>query len=194
MSKSKSTKLLPVVTFKNQKEFEEWLEEHHSSDGAWLRIFKKGADESGILINEALDTALCYGWIDGQRKKYDDVSYLQKYTPRRKGSLWSKRNTEYIERLTKLGKMKPAGIREVEKAKADGRWERAYDPPSEMTMPEDFLDELAQRPKAATFFKTLSKTGRYAIGWQLQTAKKHETRQRRMKKILKMLSEEKKIS
>lgn len=185
---------LPIRMFKKPQEFESWLTTYHSeSNGVWLRIFKKAAEEEGITRKEALDEALCYGWIDGQAKKYDESSYLQKYTPRTNRSLWSKRNTEHIARLTELGKMKPAGLREVEKAKADGRWERAYDPPSEMTMPKDFLDELAKHPKAKIFYDTLNKTNRYSIAWQLQTAKKPETRQRRMRKILKMLSKKEKF-
>lgn len=193
MKKPKPDDPLPMMTFENPEEFDQWLEEHHTSSGVWLRIFKKASDESGITIQEALDEALCFGWIDGQRKKYDEVSYLQKYTPRRKRSLWSKRNTEHIKRLTELGKIKPSGIREVEKAKTDGRWDRAYDPPSEMTIPEDFLEELAQKPKAKAFFETLNKTNRYEIGWQLQTAKKPETRERRMRKILEKLSKKEKF-
>lgn len=178
----------PIITFRKTEEFESWLSSHHSeSDGVWLRIFKKGAEEKGISRNEALDEALCYGWIDGQAKKMDDQSYLQKFTPRRPGSLWSKRNTEHIKRLTDLGKMKPAGVREVDKAKADSRWEQAYDPPSEMEIPDDFMQKLSTIPEAKSFFESLNKTNKYAITWRLQTARKPETRQRRMKKILDML-------
>ncbi|REL24029.1 bacteriocin-protection protein, YdeI/OmpD-associated family [Rhodohalobacter sp. SW132] len=184
----------PTLTFRNPEEFEDWLFEHHQkTEGIWLKIYKKAADKKGITRIEALDEALCYGWIDGQAKKLDEESYLQKFTPRRSGSLWSKRNTEHIDRLINLGKMKPAGVREVEEAKADGRWEKAYDPPSEMTVPKDFLEELSKHPKAKEFFKSLNKTNTYAITWRLQTAKKPETRQRRMKKILKMLSDGKKF-
>lgn len=178
----------PIITFRKTEEFESWLSSHHSeSDGVWLRIFKKGAEEKGISRKEALDEALCYGWIDGQAKKMDDQSYLQKFTPRRPGSLWSKRNTEHIKRLTDLGKMNPAGVREVDKAKADSRWEQAYDPPSEMEIPDDFMQKLSTIPEAKSFFESLNKTNKYAITWRLQTARKPETRQRRMKKILDML-------
>lgn len=184
----------PMLTFKNSEEFEVWLSEHHrKANGLWLQIFKKAANKKGITRKEALDEALCFGWIDGQAKKLDEESYLQKFTPRRPGSLWSKRNTEHIARLTNLGKMKPAGMKEVEEAKADGRWEKAYDPPSEMTVPEDFLSELSNYPKAKDFFESLNKTNKYAITWRLQTAKKQETRERRMEEILKMLSEGKKF-
>ncbi len=185
---------LPVETFRSADEFKTWLEKNHNlSDGVWLKIFRKDADENGIARAEALDEALCYGWIDGQAKKHDETSYLQKFTPRRPGSLWSKRNTEHIERLIQLGKMHPAGLCEVEKAKADGRWERAYDPPGEMTIPDDFMEELSRHPKAFIFFKTLNKTNLYSIAWRLQTAKKTETRERRMKAILEMLSKGKKF-
>lgn len=185
---------LPIITFRKPVEFEAWLSSHHSeSDGVWLRIFKKGAEEKGITRKEALDEALCYGWIDGQAKKMDDQSYLQKFTPRRPGSLWSKRNTEHIKRLTGLGKMKPAGVREVDKAKADSRWEQAYDPPSEMEIPDDFMQELSKIPEAKNFFESLNKTNKYAITWRLQTAKKPETRKRRMKKILDMLLKKEKF-
>lgn len=182
-------KTYPVIRFHLPEEFAAWLEEnHHSSNGIWLKIFKKGADETGISRDEALDEALCYGWIDGQAKGLDDTAWLQKFTPRRPRSLWSKRNTEHIERLTKQGRMKPTGLEEVEKAKEDGRWAKAYAPPSEMTIPDDFMKEISKNEKTLAFFKTLNKTNRYSIAFQLQTAKKPETRQRRMDKIVEMLS------
>lgn len=184
---------MPVITPGNPKDFETWLSEHHQSKGAWLRIFKKSADRKGITIKEALDVALCYGWIDGQRKKHDAQSYLQKYTPRTSSSLWSKRNVENIKRLTELGKMKPAGILEVEKAKADGRWEHAYDPPSEMEMPSDFMQRLSKLPGEKTFFESLDKSNRYHIAWRLQTARKPETRERRLNAILERLSQRRKF-
>lgn len=136
---------------------------------------------------EALDVALCYGWIDGQRDKFDESYYLNKYTPRRPRSLWSKRNREIVEGLDKENRMKAAGIKEVEAAKADGRWEKAYDSPANMKVPGDFLKALSTNKKAEAFFKTLNKTNQYAIAWRLQTAKKPETRERRMKKILEMM-------
>lgn len=178
-----------TLSFKTAKAFEKWLAKNHETPiGIWLRFFKKESGEKTITYKEALDEALCYGWIDGQANKYDDTSWIQKFTPRRAKSIWSKRNTTYIDRLTELGKMKPAGVAEVEKAKADGRWEKAYDSPSNMSFPDDFMKELSKKKKAKTFFESLNKANRYAIAWRLQTAKKPETREKRMKIILEMLA------
>ena len=146
-----------------------------------------------ITYAEALDVALCYGWIDGQKKPYDTKSWLQKFTPRRPKSIWSKRNREHIARLEKSGKMRAAGGKQVAAAKADGRWEQAYDSQSNMVVPADFLKELAKNKKAETFFKLLNKTNTYAIVWRIQTAKKIETRDKRMKAILEMLKKEEKF-
>ena len=179
----------PVLSFKTPKQFEKWLGKNHAtSNGIWLRLFKKDSGEKTITHSEALDEALCYGWIDGQADKYDDISWIQKFTPRRSKSIWSKRNTSHIERLVSLGKMHPAGLAEVDKAKADGRWEKAYDSPSEMNIPGDFMKALSKNKKAKLFFETLNKTNKYSIGWRLQTAKKPETREKRMKAIIEMLS------
>lgn len=180
---------LPIIAFEMPAKWEKWLAENHTQpNGIWLRIFKKGSNAASITYAEALDEALCYGWIDGQKNKYDDESYLQKFTPRRKRSLWSKVNTQHVERLTKAGKMKHAGLKEIERAKADGRWEQAYDSHRDMTVPEDFLLELEKNPEAKTFFETLNKTNLYSIAFRLQTAKKPETRRKRMDEILEMLS------
>lgn len=185
---------LSLFSFETQQEWEDWLAKNHdSSKGIWMRLFKKDSGIKTITIAEALDGALCYGWIDGQRNAYDEQSYLQRYTPRRPRSIWSKRNTEHIVRLTKLGKMQPAGLKEVERAKADGRWEHAYASPKNMVMPEDFLKELHKDKKAREFFETLNKTNTYAIAWRIQTAKKPETRARRIKALLAMLQAEKKL-
>ena len=137
---------------------------------------------------EALADALCYGWIDGPLKKHDEESWLHKFVPRRPKSLWSKRNREIVERLTETGKMMAAGLKEVEEAKADGRWDKAYDSPSKMRVPDDFMKELSKNKKARTFFGTLNKANTYAIAWRLQTAKKPETREKRMKTIIEMLA------
>ena len=178
----------PILSFATAKEFTSWLAKHHAvSTGIWMRIFKKNSDVTSINYAEALDVALCYGWIDGQKKLYDTESWLQKFTARRPKSIWSKKNREHIARLDKSGKMKAAGIKQVEAAKADGRWEQAYDSPSNMVVPAYFLKELAKNKKADAFFKTLNKTNTYAIAWRLQTAKKSETRDKRMKAILEML-------
>jgi uncharacterized protein YdeI (YjbR/CyaY-like superfamily) len=180
---------LPILFFKTAKEWEAWLAKNHTtSKGAWLRIYKK---DSGVLSIDrpgSLDAALCYGWIDGQANSYDEESYLQRYCPRRPKSIWSKKNIENIARLTAAKKMKPAGLKEVEAAKADGRWEAAYDSPANMQIPGDFLKALAKNAKAKAFFKTLNKTNTFAIGWRLQTAKKPETREKRIKAIIEMLA------
>lgn len=178
---------LPVILCNDSAEWRAWLAKHHTdAPGVWVRLYKKGHGQS-VTYLEALDEALCFGWIDSQKKRYDEHSSLQKFSPRRAKSLWSKRNIEFIERLTKEGRMTPAGQVQVDAAKADGRWQAAYDKPSEMHMPQDFLDELAKDPKAFEFFKTLNKANTFAIAWRLQTAKKEETRQRRMQVLLAML-------
>ncbi|MGH2645970.1 MAG: YdeI/OmpD-associated family protein [Ginsengibacter sp.] len=178
-----------VLSFKTPKQFEKWLDKNHNAtNGIWLRFFKKDSGEKTITHSEALDEALCYGWIDGQANKFDDISWIQKFTPRRSKSIWSKRNTNHIKRLTSLGKMKPAGFAEVDKAKEDGRWLEAYDSPGEMTIPVYFIKELSKNKKSKAFFETLNKANKYSIGWRLQTAKKEETKQKRMKAILEMLS------
>lgn len=179
----------PIISLESQEEWEQWLADNHaSSDGVWLQFFKKASGKKTITYAEAIDEALCYGWIDGQSKSYDDESWLQKFTPRRARSIWSKVNIQKVERLIEAGKMKPAGLNQIEAAKLDGRWERAYDSPSNATVPEDFLRELDKDEKAKAFFETLNKTNTYAIIFRLQTAKKPETREKRMKAILEMLA------
>jgi uncharacterized protein YdeI (YjbR/CyaY-like superfamily) len=188
VSKTASKTDYPVITCKSQKEWHSWLDKNHSRlNGAWLRFFKKAAAVKSVNYKEALDEALCYGWIDGQANSFDEESWIQKFTPRRAKSIWSKRNIENIARLEKEGRMKPAGLKAVEDAKQDGRWEKAYDAPADMQIPEDFLKALSKNKKAMAFFNSLNKANRYAIGWRLQTAKKPETREKRMKAILEML-------
>jgi uncharacterized protein YdeI (YjbR/CyaY-like superfamily) len=183
-----------IIAFASAIEWERWLAKNHANcNGLWLRFFKKGAGVPSVSHAEALDVALCYGWIDGQLKKHDEKSWVHKFTPRRPKSIWSKRNREHIERLVKSGKMSAAGLKEVEAAKGDGRWDRAYDSPSNMTVPDDFLKSLAKHKKAAKFFGSLNKTNIYAIAWRLQTARKPETREKRMTAILKMLAAGKKF-
>jgi uncharacterized protein YdeI (YjbR/CyaY-like superfamily) len=180
---------LQVLSFKTPKAFEKWLAKNHNKEkGIWLRLFKRESGEKTITHKEALDEALCYGWIDGQIDKYDDVSWLVKFTPRGAKSIWSKKNTENIQRLTAIGKMQPAGLAEVERAKADGRWERAYDAQSTMQIPDDFMKQLSKNKNALSFFESLNKANKYAIAWRLQTAKKPKTREKRLKLILEMLS------
>ncbi len=178
-----------IVTFSSARDWEAWLSTNHpGSPGVWLRFFKKGSGVASVTHAEALDAALCFGWIDGQLKKYDEQSWLHKFTPRRPRSMWSKRNRELVERLVQAGEMRAAGLKEVEAAKADGRWDGAYDSPSKMTVPEDFLAELEKHPEARTFFETLNKANRYSIAWRLQTAKRTGTRQSRMNVIIEMLA------
>ena len=178
----------PIRSFASAGAWARWLAKNHAkSDGVWLRFFRKTSNRKTLTHTEALDEALCYGWIDGQAKKHDETSWLQKFTPRRAKSIWSKRNRDHVARLTALKRMRPAGLAQVEAAKADGRWEQAYDSPRNMSVPEDFLEALGKSKKAAAFFATLNRSNLYAITWRLQTAKKVETRARRMTAILVML-------
>ncbi len=178
----------PIVGFKTQKEWNKWLAKNHAAlNGVWLRFFKKDSGTKSVTYAQALDEALCYGWIDGQAKKLDELSWIQKFTPRRSRSIWSKKNVEHVARLEKEGRMQSAGFKAVSDAKQDGRWEKAYDSPATMLVPEDFLKVLSKNKKALDFYNSLSKTNRYAIIWRLQTAKKTVTRERRMKLILEML-------
>ncbi len=185
---------IPILSFKSQKEFSFWLEKNHDkSDGIWLQLFKKGSGVESITYAEAVEESLCYGWIDSLVNKLDETSYIQKFTPRRPKSIWSKINIGHIERLTKEGRMKESGLQEVERAKADGRWQQAYDSPTNMQVPEDFITEVSKNKKAKEFFNTLNKTNKFAIAFQLHTAKKPETRERRMKKFVEMMENQKKL-
>jgi uncharacterized protein YdeI (YjbR/CyaY-like superfamily) len=178
-----------IVAMATPVEWESWLAEHNqSSDGVWLRIFKKSSGEQTISYAEALDGALCHGWIDSQKLPYDARSWLQRFGPRRSKSLWSKRNRGHVERLTRLGKMRPAGLAEVEKAKQEGRWEAAYDSPASAKLPGEFVEQLSRNKKAKAFFDTLNRANRYSIAWRLQTAKKPETLKKRAKAIIEMLA------
>jgi uncharacterized protein YdeI (YjbR/CyaY-like superfamily) len=177
-----------IITFKDSATWRRWLDENHAkTDGVWVKLYKKASGTPTVTYAEALDEALCYGWIDGQKRGYDEESFLQKFTPRRTKSMWSKRNIEHIQRLTEQGLMMPAGIAEAERAKEDGRWAAAYDTPSEMAIPDEFLAELKKHPVAEKFFATLNKANTYAIAWRLQTAKTEETRKRRQDKIIALL-------
>jgi uncharacterized protein YdeI (YjbR/CyaY-like superfamily) len=183
-----------IAAFSSAKELEQWLAKNHAkSTGIWLRFFKKNSGVPSVSYSEALDAAICFGWIDGQLKKYDEESWLRKFTPRRPKSVWSKRNREHAERLIRDGKMQTTGLQEVEAAKQDGRWKAAYDSASKMEIPDDFLKELAKNKRAKAFFETLNRANVYAIVWRLQTAKKPETRQRRLVTILAMLAKEQKF-
>ena len=178
----------PIVLFADRTAFRKWLRAHHASQpGLWLRIAKAAAPLQSVTYNEALDLALCYGWIDGQKKSYDAESFLQKFTPRQKRSPWSKRNRERAERLAAAGEMHAAGLAAVEAAKADGRWNRAYDSPGTVTVPADLQAALDDHPEARAFFETLTGANRYAILYRIQTAVKPETRARRIAKFVAML-------
>ncbi len=177
-----------VVSYKTAADFRRWLAANHAlSDGIWLHIYKKGSGLPGVTYAEALDQAICFGWIDGQKKPMDDQSWLQRFTPRRAKSGWSKINTQHAERLIRSGEMAAAGLKEIEAAKADGRWKAAYDSFGQAKAPDDFLKELARNKKAQAFFETLNKTNLYSITYRLQTAKKPETRERRLRAIIAML-------
>jgi uncharacterized protein YdeI (YjbR/CyaY-like superfamily) len=165
-----------------------WLKEHHAdSPGVWLLIARKGAAQGSVSYDEALDEALCFGWIDGQKGSHDDSAWRQKFTPRGPRSVWSKRNRARAEALIASGRMTPAGAAAVELAKADGRWAAAYDSPSTAAVPDDLQAELDAHPEAKAFFATLDAANRYAILWRLQTAKKPETRARRLAQFVGML-------
>lgn len=185
---------IPIIEFKTAETFETWLVENYdNSTGIWLKIFKKNSGEKTISYAEALDVALCYGWIDGQKQAFDEQAWLQKFCPRREKSIWSKINIGHVERLINEGRMRPAGLKSIEKAKANGSWEKAYDSPSKMTMPEDFLKELSKNKKAEAFFMGLNKSNLFSIGFRLQTAKKQETREKRMKEIIETLAKGEKL-
>lgn len=183
-----------VQSFRTTHAWRSWLDKNQErSDGIWLRIYKKNSGVETVTYSEALDEALCYGWIDGQKKAYDAESFLQKFTPRRRKSMWSKRNREHVQRLIKEKRMTAAGKAEIDAAKKDGRWEQAYDASSTMTVPADFLKALKKDKKAYEFFKTLNKANIFAITWRLQTARKPETRAKRMESLLVMMKEGKKL-
>jgi uncharacterized protein YdeI (YjbR/CyaY-like superfamily) len=185
----------PIKSFASSKQWKEWLATNYaiSPNGVWLRIFKKNSDETTITYDEALDEAICFGWIDSQKKAYDEKSWLQKFTPRRSKSIWSKRNKSRVAKLIKEKRMQPSGLKEIEAAKKDGRWDKAYDSPSQMEIPADFLAILRKDKQAYEFFKTLNKANIYAITWRLETAKKPETREKRMQIILKMMKKQQKL-
>ena len=183
-----------IKAFKDAQKWWQWLNKNHSkTSGVWLRIYKKDSRVASVSYQEALEQALCFGWIDGQKKTYDKLSFLQKFTPRRNKSLWSKRNLELIAELTKAGLMQPAGLGQVALARSDGRFDAAYDKPSLMAVPDYFLKELRKHPKALQFFSTLNKTNTYSIAWRLITAKTEQTRKARQDKLITMLLAGKKI-
>ncbi|KAK4175524.1 bacteriocin-protection, YdeI or OmpD-associated-domain-containing protein [Triangularia setosa] len=180
-----------TLPFPTSASFTTWLAMNYSTTplGIWLKISKKNSNIPSISYDEAIDCALCYGWIDGQRKALDAVYFLQRFTPRRKNSMWSKRNVEKVAVLTKEGRMEEAGLAEVERAQKDGRWERAYDGASMMEMPEDFATALAENEKAKGFWEGLGKTKRYTFLMRLTTIKRAETRTRKIGDFVALLAE-----
>lgn len=182
----------PILLFESPQDWMAWLDENHAvSPGVWLRLSKKGSGLQSVTYDEALEAALCYGWIDGQKNRYDDSSWLQKFTPRRPKSIWSKINREKAEALIRAGRMRPAGLAAVELAKQDGRWEAAYDSFGSASVPGDFQAALEANPAAKAFFETINRQNRYAILHRIQTAKKAETRLRRIQQFVQMLAEHK---
>lgn len=180
---------LPIIPFENPQTWAEWLEaQHATSAGIWLKLAKASSGIASVTYPEALEVALCYGWIDGQKKTFDERFWIQKFTPRRAKSIWSKINCAKAEVLIANGAMKPSGLREVEAAKRDGRWEAAYDSQSKSSIPADFQAALDQNPAAQAFFATLNSSNRYAFLFRIQTAKKAETRTERIRKFIEMLA------
>ena len=185
---------LPTLPFASRGAWEQWLAEQHATPrGVWLKIAKKDSGITTVTYAEALEVALCYGWIDGQKGSFDQDYFLQRFTPRLPKSKWSKINCAKVEALTAQGAMQPAGLREVERAKADGRWEAAYDAQSRATVPDDLQQELDKNDSARAFFATLDRLNRYAILYRIQDAMKPETRVRRIATFVAMLSEHQKI-
>jgi uncharacterized protein YdeI (YjbR/CyaY-like superfamily) len=183
-----------TVTFASAEAFEEWLGENHaSSPGIWLRLRKKGPGVVALDYAQALEVALCYGWIDGQKAKFDDQWWLQRFTPRRPGSRWSKVNRDKATALIEQGRMRPPGQAEIDRARADGRWEAAYDGARTATVPDDLAAALAAVPAAAAFFETLDRQNRYAVLYRVQDAKRAETRARRIEKFVAMLARGEKL-
>ena len=179
---------LPILPFASQVEFADWLAENHDkSDGLWLKFVKKSTNAPSVTYDEAVETALCYGWIDSQKKGFDESFWIQRFTPRKPRSIWSRDNREKAEGLIASGQMQPAGLAAVEQAKQNGRWEAAYDSQGTITVPDDLQAELGQNPKAKAFFDTLDSANRYAILFKLQTARKAETRARRLRQFVEML-------
>jgi uncharacterized protein YdeI (YjbR/CyaY-like superfamily) len=189
MGKSPSTATPQPKSFRSAQALRAWMtKEHARAPGLLLRIYKKDSGVASVTYAEALDQALCFGWIDGQKLPFDENSWLQKFTPRRARSSWSKKNVAHADRLIREGQMTPAGLAQVEAAKADGRWAAAYDSSTTATVPAEFVEALARNTKAKQFYATLNKTNLYAIAYRLQTAKRPETKLKRIKMIIDMLA------
>jgi uncharacterized protein YdeI (YjbR/CyaY-like superfamily) len=185
---------LPVIPFESREAFASWLAEHHeSSPGLWLKLAKKDSGIATVKYAEAVEVALAHGWIDGQARRVDDDWYIQRFTPRTPRSRWSKINRDRATAMIERGEMKPAGLREVERAQADGRWEAAYASPRAATVPDDLQRELDRNPAAREFFAGLNASNRYAILHRIEEAKRPETRARRISKFVAMLAAGEKV-
>ena len=185
---------LPIISFASQEEWEAWLAaQPATSRGLWLKIAKKDAGEETVSYAEALESALCYGWIDGQRAAHDERFFLTRFTPRGRKSKWSQINRAKATELLRQGRMTPAGVAQVEQARQDGRWDAAYEAPSAATVPADLERALDEHPAARAFFATLDSRNRYAILYRLQDARKPETRARRIAQYVAMLDEQQKL-
>jgi len=179
---------LPVIPFADPESWERWLEEHHeSAPGLWLKLAKKGTQSASVTYAQALALALCFGWIDGQKGAYDERWWLQRFTPRGPRSRWSRVNREKAQELERAGRLRPAGLREIERARADGRWEAAYESQSRATVPDDLRRQLDRDPAARKFFESLESHNRYAILYRIHEAKRPETRARRIARFMEML-------
>jgi uncharacterized protein YdeI (YjbR/CyaY-like superfamily) len=185
---------LPIVDFESQSAWADWLAVNHGkSSGVWLRLAKKGSGVPSVTYDEAIETALCFGWIDGQKQGFDETTWLQKMTPRGPRSIWSRINRDKAEALIASGRMKPAGLQAIERAKQGGQWDAAYDSQSVATVPADLQAELDKSQAARDFFATLNSVNRYAILHRIQTATKPETRAKRIQKFVEMLKRNEKI-
>ncbi len=184
----------PILVFEHREAWEEWLSQNHNSvPGVWVRLAKKGSKVRSLTHAEALETALCYGWIDAQKKPESASTWLERFTPRGKRSIWSKINRQKAAALLECGRMKEGGLREMQRAQEDGRWERAYDSPGSATVPEDFQAALDKNVLAKAFFATLESRNRYAILFRIQTVKRAETRARKITEFIAMLERHDKI-
>lgn len=178
-----------ALAFEGPEDLSDWLAQHHATSGElWVRIYKAGSEQRSVTWTDCVIEAIRFGWIDALKRPGDERSYLQRLTPRRSGSSWSAKNRDHADRLTAEGRMTPAGLAHVEAARADGRWHTAYEGSAAMVIPQDFLDALAALPDAEAFFRTLDRRNLYPIYYRLQTAKRPETRARRMQQILEQLS------
>lgn len=186
---------LPTLPFANKKKWADWLaKQHEKSAGVWLKLAKKDSGIPSITYDEAVEVALCYGWIDGQKKGFDDKYWLQKFTPRGAKSIWSKINTEKVERLIAAGEMRPAGLKVVQAAKADGRWDAAYASQKDISIPEDFQAALDRNQKAKTTFASLKSAERYSFLFRLHHVKKPETRMKKIQQFIELLERGEKVN